>query len=244
VTGEPIRILVADEESLFREAVKVVLEAEPDLEVVAVASDGIRAISEAVLLAPDVALLSAGLAGNRGVATAFVISKRVPQCRILILSATEDLRTLVDAIQGGASGYLTKDSPISAMLEAVRAVHADRISVPDRVLPALIRELVRRMRAHSEATVWLTTLTAREREVLELLASGADNAAIGGALKISPQTARTHVQNILSKLGLHSRLEVAMFARRSGISELVTPPLGALEDVVAAAGGRAIKERG
>jgi len=221
VVEDPIKILVADERWLFRDAVKVVLEAEPDLEVVAEVRDGFQAVLEAERLRPDVVLLSADLASNRSLPTAEAISRRVPACRIVVVSHEEDPVALVDAMEAGVAGYLTKESPVIELLASVRAVHADGICVPERMVPMLIREFVRRSRDRAEAAVWLAALTVREREVLSLVADGADNAEIGRTLMISPQTARTHIHNILAKLGLHSRLEVAMFARQWDISDLV-----------------------
>src|SRR5919106_687622 len=149
---EHVRILLADGQSLFREAVKVVLESESDVEVVAEARDGLEA---------------------------------------------------------GASGYLTKESPLAELIDAARAIHRGETLIPRRMLGALLARLIRRRREQDEALRRMSKLTRREKEVLALLAGGGDNDAIAQALVISPQTARTHIQNVLGKLGVHSRLEAA-----------------------------------
>jgi DNA-binding NarL/FixJ family response regulator len=211
---DDIRVLLADEQGLFREAVRIVLEAEPDVDVVAEAGDEATALEAAAALEPDVALVSMALGGYNGLATARSMSDLLPDCRVVMLTPREDATTLVDSFEAGASGSLSKQSPISELVEAIRAVHADGILVPPGSLPDIIRSLVGRRRDRDEATARYRKLTAREREVLGLLVTGADNVTIGRSLLISPQTARTHVQNILTKLRVHSRLEAAALVRQ------------------------------
>lgn len=224
--GVQIDVLLADEQGLFREAVRIILASQPDIEVVAEAGDGTAAVEAARRLEPDVALISMALDGYGGLATARAISKSVQRCRVVILAPQDDPGTLVDAIEAGASGYLSKESPVSDLVEAIRAVHLNGILVPQRMLPALIRALVGRRRDREEAAARYDKLTTREREVLRLLIQGADNDSIGRALLISPQTARTHVQNILAKLRVHSRLEAAAFVRQILWQDYVEPPAG------------------
>jgi len=212
-----IRILLADEQSLFREAVMSVLEGEPDLHVVGEARDGLQAVAEAERSQPDVVLLDASLPNCDGIRATSLIRDRVPACRILVLCGEEDDRILVDALEAGASGFLTKGSPLSELIDAARALHRGEILIPPKMMGGLLARLIRRKREQDEATRRLSRLTRREQEVLRFLAEGADNDGIAQGLVISPQTARTHVQNVLSKLGVHSRLEAAAFVRRSGL---------------------------
>jgi DNA-binding NarL/FixJ family response regulator len=211
---DDIHVLLADEQGLFREAVRIVLEAEPDVDVVAEAGDEATALEAAAELEPDVALVSTALGGQNGLATARSMSELLPDCRVVMLTPREDSATLADSFEAGASGSLSKQSPIAELVEAIHAVHANGILVPQGSLPDLIRSLVGRRRDRDEATARYRMLTAREREVLGLLITGADNETIGRSLLISPQTARTHVQNILAKLRVHSRLEAAALVRR------------------------------
>ena len=209
--GPTIRVLLADEQLLFREAMKVVLSSEVDLEVVGEAQDGHQAILEAERLAPDVALIHAELPNCDGIAATRQIVDRVPSCRVVVTSAREDEAVLLDAMEAGATGYLSKSAPLVELIAATRAVHRGEALVPPMMLGALLQRLIRRRRERDQALRSLATLTRREREVLELLAQGADKDAIAQRLVISPETARTHLQNVLAKLGVHSRLEAAAF---------------------------------
>lgn len=215
--SESIRMLLADGQSLFREAVKVVLGSEPGIEIVAEAADGLEAVAEAQRAHPDVALVDLNLPNCDGVRATFLITEQVPECRVIVLADEEDDHTLVDAIEAGASGYLTKESPLSELIDATRATYRGETLIPRRMLGSLLRRLILRRREQDEALRRTSRLTRREREVLALLAEGADNDAIAQALVISPQTARTHIQNVLSKLEVHSRLEAAAFVVQNGI---------------------------
>jgi len=212
-----IRILLADEQSLFREAVRSALEAESDLDVVGEARDGLQAVAEAERSQPDVVLLDAALPNCDGIRATGLIRERVPASRVLILCGEEDDRVLVDALEAGANGFLSKTSPLSELIDAARSLFRGEILIPPRMMSELLARLIRRRREQDEALRRLSRLTRREREVLRLLARGADNDGIAQALVISPQTARTHVQNVLGKLGVHSRLEAAAFVTRSGL---------------------------
>jgi len=120
-------------------------------------------------------------------------------------------------MEADASGYVTKESGLDQLVEATRAVHRGETRVPSKMLGPLLGRLIHRQRDEDEAMRKLSRLTRREREVLALMMRGADNAVIAQALTISPETARTHIQNILGKLGLHSRLEAVAFASGNGI---------------------------
>jgi two-component system NarL family response regulator len=199
--------------------VGAVLASEPDLEVVAVATDGAEAVDEAERTNPDIALIDATLPVRDGVEATSLIRERVPGCRVLMLAGDHDENLLVEALGAGANGYLSKESPLSELIQATRQVHAGETLVPRQMLGALIDRLITRRREQDEAIRRMSSLTRREREVLAQLANGADNEAIADALVISPETARTHVQNVLGKLGVHSRLEAQAFVHRHGIFE-------------------------
>jgi two-component system NarL family response regulator len=219
---DPTRILLADEQALFREAVRGALEGEADMEVVADVRDGLAAVAEAERIRPDVAVLDAALPRCDGLKAAAMIRDRVHDCRILILSDDEDTSTLVDAFEAGANGFLTKTSGLAELIQTVRAVRRGETFVPPALLGDLLTRLIRRRRDQDDALRRASRLTRREREVLSLLARGADNITIARSLVISPQTARTHIQNVMGKLGMHSRLEVAMFVTQNGILDELT----------------------
>ena len=212
-----VRVLLADAHSLFREALSAALAGQPDLAVVAEAEDGLEAVGEATRMEPEVAVLDADLPNCEGVRAARLIRERVPGCRVVLLASEEEQDMLADAIDAGVNAYLTKASPLADLVDAIRAVHRGDTLVPARMLGGLLDRLVNRRREQSDAVRRMGRLTPREREVLALLAQGGDNDSIARDLVISPQTARTHIQNVLVKLGVHSRLEAAAVAIRNGL---------------------------
>jgi DNA-binding NarL/FixJ family response regulator len=224
-TSGDVRVLIGDGHSLFREALAAALAVEPGLRVVSEVRDGLEAVGEAARTRPDVAVLDAELPNCDGIRATRLIRERVSACRIVLLAADEDLQTLADAIHAGVNGFITKASPLSELVEAIRAVHRGETLVPARMLGGLLQQLLEVRRAHDEAARRLARLTPREREVLTLLAQGGDNDSIARVLVISPQTARTHIQNVLVKLGVHSRLEAAAVALQNGLVDEVSQPL-------------------
>jgi DNA-binding NarL/FixJ family response regulator len=221
-----IRVLLADEQSLFRNAVRVVLSAQDDIAVVAEAADGTGALWEAERALPDVAVVDADLPNPDGIRTTRELCERLPGCRVIVTSAQEDERILMDALEAGARGYLSKASPMADLIETARAVHRGDTRVPSRMLDALLQRLISRRRERDDALLRMASLTRREREVLSLLATGSDNDGIAQHLVISPDTARTHIQNVMGKLRVHSRLEAVAFVTQNGL----------LDDLVGAAG--------
>lgn len=228
-----ISVLLADPHALFREAMRVALARDPELAIVAEAESGRDAVAEAERVLPKVAILDLNLPVYDGVRATQMIKERVPSCGVLVLSAREDYRALMEVLEAGATGYLTKDSPLSQLIDATRSVHAGQTVIPPRMLGSLLSQLIRRRREQDDALQRIARLTRREREVLRLLAEGAGNEAVGRALVISPQTARTHIQNIMQKLGVHTRLEAAMFVTQHGLlDELELPPTARTLDAV------------
>jgi DNA-binding NarL/FixJ family response regulator len=217
--GRQVTILLADGHSLFREAVKAALESQGDLTVVAEAGDGHEAVSEAERTKPDIALLDLHLPNCNGIRTALLVRDRVPDSRVVVLATEEDQESLVEAVEAGASGYLTKECPLSELIDAARAISNGETLIPKHMLGALLSRLILRRRQQDAALRQMARLTKREKEVLALLAHGADNDAIAQQLVISPQTARTHIQNVIGKLGVHSRLEAAAFVLQNGIHD-------------------------
>jgi DNA-binding NarL/FixJ family response regulator len=212
-----IQILLVDQHLLFREAIKTVVEKEWDLEVVAEARDGDEAAAIAARIKPDIALVDADLRSRHGVHAATLISGKAKDCRILILGEEGDEATLVEAVEAGARGYLTKQVPLGELIDAIRAIYKGETLIPRHMLGTLLSSLLGKREERDDARVRMARLTRREKEVLALLARGADNEMIASTLFISPQTARTHVQNLMSKLDVHSRLEAAAFVTQSGI---------------------------
>jgi two-component system NarL family response regulator len=186
---------------------------------VAEAHDGLQATAQAEGVMPNVAVIDAQLPNGDGVRTTALIHSVVPECRVLLLNDDDDLRTLVAGLQAGANGYLTKGAPLEDLVEAIRVVHRGETYIPPRLLGGLLSLLLQRREEQGQALRRAAQLTRREREVLAILAEGGNNETIAQALVISPQTARTHIQNVLGKLGVHSRLEAAAFVRRNQLVE-------------------------
>jgi two-component system, NarL family, nitrate/nitrite response regulator NarL len=232
---ETIRVLVADENALFRQAVSAVLEAEVDLSVVAEAQSGADAVSEAERMRPDVALLLDRPPRVDGPTTTAEVRDRLPGCRVIVLTDERDEQVLHNAIEAGAAGYVTKDIPMSELTASIRAVHRGDTLVPPDMLGDLFDSFFSQRREQGEALRVLSRLSRREQEVLGLLVAGAGNEEIAAVLVISPQTARTHIQRVIHKLGVHSRLEAAMLATHLGIvDDLPRPtpgPVGPTADV-------------
>jgi DNA-binding NarL/FixJ family response regulator len=137
----------------------------------------------------------------------------------VLLADREDEDLLIGALEAGASGFLSKSAPLGELIQAARRVRDGEVLIPPRLLGPLLFRLIRRRREQNDAMRQVSKLTGREKEILALLTGGADNNGIAQALVISPGTARTHIQNVLSKLGVHSRLEAAAFVIRNGILE-------------------------
>jgi len=215
--GKRIELLLASQHALLRQAIHSALDNEPDIRVVAETRTGTHTVAEAERSEPDVAVLEIDGLSGEGLRTVSMLRQRVRGCGVLLLAEGEDMDVLIDGLEAGAQGYVSKESPLSELVDATRAIADGELVIPSGMLKGLIISLVQRRKDRHEGAARMSKLTQRELEVLKLLATGADNEAIGRALVISPQTARTHIQNILGKLGAHSRLEAVAFVRGSGL---------------------------
>jgi two-component system nitrate/nitrite response regulator NarL len=206
------RVLIIDDHVLFAEAIRLTLEAN-GITVVGIVNTVEEALPAVRRLRPDLALVDIGLPDGSGL----TLGQRILQeseTQVVVLSALEDPRAVREALQVGFHGYIIKNTPISRFVEAVEAVLSGEVVVPRMLAPR-----VAGMRSSEEEAVALLVgqLTPRELEVLELLVEGANGQSIARSLGISPNTVRTHVQNVLTKLQVNSRLEAATFAVRHGI---------------------------
>jgi DNA-binding NarL/FixJ family response regulator len=217
--GPGIRVLVAHSQSLFCDAVRSVFERERDLKVVGMARDGVQAIGEAQRVRPHVAIIDLNLPNCDGIRVTRTVTGRDSDCHVVVIADEEDETTLLNSVEAGARGYVTQNSPLEELIEAARAMYRGEVLFPKGMLTSLISRLVRRGREQDTALRRMSCLTRREKEVLALVAEGSDKDEIARLLVISPETARTHIQNLLRKLEVHSRLEAAAFAMHSGILE-------------------------
>lgn len=207
------RILLAHEESLFRELVKGVL-TDDDLLVVGQARAGPEALARVEELRPDVLVVSVSLPGGDGIAITRSVKRLLPDCRVIVVNDFEEQDVLVEAVEAGANAFLTSSSTADDLIEAIRA-DAATVLVPPGTLPVLVTQLVERLHEQEETIDQISRLTPREQEILSYLVEGAGTTAIAESLTISPQTARTHIQNLLGKLGAHSRLQAVAMVRRN-----------------------------
>lgn len=210
-------MLVVDDHHVFAEAIATALSLTPDIEVIATVgsvSEGLAALGRRT---PDVALLDYELPDGLG--TEICARARVdhPGCRVVMLSQFEDPRVVVEAIEAGASAFLPKTSSLTEVADAVRAAHEGETLLPASAVQSLVGELRRANAAVPQGTAELLDLTPREREILRLIAEGHTNAAIAEQLVISPHTVRTHMQNLLRKLGVHSKLAAVAAGLRLGL---------------------------
>ncbi|MEQ4720724.1 response regulator transcription factor [Nonomuraea sp. B19D2] len=214
-----VRVVVADDQELVRGGFAMILDAQPDIDVVAEAGDGAEAVAAVRAHSPDVLLLDIRMPRMDGIEAARIVCAE-SACRVLMLT-TFDLDDYVfDALRAGASGFLLKDVRRDDLVNAVRVVAAGESLLAPAVTGKLIAEFTKRPAArHSGATPEvLQALTARERETLLLIARGLSNAEIAQSMVVSEHTVKTHVSNVLSKLGLRDRVQAVIAAYESGLA--------------------------
>jgi two-component system NarL family response regulator len=222
VTGsEPIRVLVVDDHAVFRRGLQMVLEQEPDIEVVGEAGDGAEAVTMAANTAPDIVLLDVRMPKRGGIDACTAIKDAVPSVAIIMLTISDEEADLYDAIKAGAVGYLLKDIPIDEVATAVRAVRGGQSYISPSMASKLLTEFATMVRRSDERQqLPAPKLTDREMEVLKLVAKGLNNRDIAKQLFISENTVKNHIRNILEKLQLHSRMEAVVYAVREKLLEI------------------------
>jgi len=216
---EPVRVLVVDDQELFRRGLIMLLGGDTDIEVVGEASDGITATELAVKTAPDVILLDVRMPRRTGVEACRGIKEAVPSAKIIMLTVSDEEADLYESVKNGASGYLLKDSSIEEVAQAIRVVNEGQSLISPSMAVKLIDEFKQMSKPEREQGPALR-LTDRELEVLRLVAKGLNNREVAKELFISENTVKNHVRNILEKLQLHSRMEAVMYAMREKLLDL------------------------
>jgi DNA-binding NarL/FixJ family response regulator len=215
-----ITVLLADDQSMVRAGFRMILESEPDIEVIGEAADGEQAAEATGRLGPDVVLMDIQMPGGDGLeATRRITQRPEAASRVVILTTFEREDYVFEALQAGASGFLLKNAPPERLVDAVRVVAAGDALLAPSVTRRIIEQFARRP-VHAEVHARLASLTQREREVLVLLARGKSNSELAAELFVSEGTIKTHVSSLLAKLALRDRVQAVVLAYESG---LVTP---------------------
>ncbi|MFD1217727.1 response regulator [Microbulbifer celer] len=214
-----IRVMVVDDQALVRRGFALVLDNEPDIEVVAEAGTGVEAIAAAREQQPDIILMDIRMPEMDGLeATAQILTTDSTTSRVIILTTFDPDEYVFRALQAGASGFVLKDIPPESLVEAVRTVADGGAMLAPGITKRLISEFAQKLGTGRNLAERLERLTAREREVLTAIATGKSNAEIAETLFIGPATVKTHVSSLLSKLGLRDRAQAVMFAYECGLT--------------------------
>ncbi len=215
----PIRLLIVEDHRMLADALAMVVGEDPDLKIVA---DPVDNADDAVALAaehrPDVILMDVVLRGQgTGIDATRRIKELIPETKVVVISGMSRDQLLVQAVEAGASGFLDKSEAVDAALGAVKAAAAGEALIDPVLLSRVLREVAGQRKEREIAERLVARLTAREREILELIAEGLRNEAIADKLFLSVRTVQKHVQNVLTKLEVHSKLEAVAFAARAGL---------------------------
>ncbi|MGH9387396.1 MAG: response regulator [Vicinamibacterales bacterium] len=211
-----LRLLLGDDHTLLRQGLRKILEEKPEWQVIAEASDGREAVRQATALKPDVAILDIGMPLLNGIEAARQIVRRIPECKVLILSMHSDEAYVTRALQAGAKGYLLKDSADKDLIAGVVAVAAGKTFFSHVVAQSMIEDYLRGVAKASIVDPY-NSLSEREREIFQLIAEGHSNKDVALILSISPATVETHRAHILQKLDVHNTAELVLYAVRRGV---------------------------
>ena len=211
-----IRILLADDHSLVRKGLRLLLERAPDLEVAGEAADGREAVRLAATLEPDIVIMDIAMPQWNGIDATAQIVKQNPRIGVIILSMHSDESYLMRALTAGARGYLLKDSAEEDLLRAVQAVAQGRPFFSPVIAKALLEDYVRQLKQRGLQDTY-ELLTDREKQILQLLAEGKSNKEVATLLDLSPYTVETHRTHLMQKLNLHNTAEIVLYAVRKKI---------------------------
>ncbi|SNS92406.1 two component transcriptional regulator, LuxR family [Streptosporangium subroseum] len=212
-----IRVLIADDHPVVRQGLRTFLDLQDDLDVVGEAADGAEAVALVESLVPDVLLLDLKMPVLDGLGTLLRLGEGGPFPRVLVLTSVSDREDVAPAMRAGAAGFLYKDVEPAALVQAIRAVHGGQILLAPEAAEAMLSGLPGPSGSTAPVSGHVTSLTDREREVLTLIASGRSNREIARELTVAEKTVKTHVSNVLMKLGVQDRTQAALYAVRHGL---------------------------
>jgi len=214
-----IRILLTDDHTLFRQGIKTLLSAEPDMEVVGEASNGADAVTKSAETRPDVVLMDIGMTGLSSFEATRQIKRNRPETKILFLTMYDDEDYLVECMEVGAGGYVLKDSPAAQLVSAVRDVNRGGSYLSPRMLSQLVDDFRSRIKS-AHRLPRFATLTTREREVLKVLAEGNSVKEIANSLNLSVKTVEAHKFNLMRKLDIHNKAQLVQYAIQKKIIKI------------------------
>ncbi len=214
-----IRVFLTDDHTLFRQAIRTLLTAEPDIEVIGESADAADTVQRAGVLRPDVILLDISMPGMSSFQALREIRKDRAETKVLLLTMYDDEDYLAEGMEAGASGYILKDSPAEHLLLAIREVHRGGSYMSPRMLAHLVDDFRSRVRSDHPVPRF-DTLTSREKEVLKLLAEGNSVKEIAGDLDLSLKTVETHKFNLMRKLDIHNKAQLVQYAIQKKIIRL------------------------
>ncbi len=213
----PLRILLVDDHVLFRNGVAVALTTRPDFQMVGEANDGVEAVALARESQPDIVLMDIAMPRCNGLEATRLIKREKPNVRIIILTVSDHDEDLYEAIKSGAQGYLTKDLKAQVLLDTIDVVARGEVVFSGAVAARILQEFDEHREGTSEKDEMTDKLSAREIQVLELLAQGQSNSEIAGILGLSESTVKNHLRTILDKLHLRNRVQAAVYAVQQGL---------------------------
>lgn len=222
----PIRVLLVDDHALFRSGIKSLLQRHPEFEIVGEAGDGMEGVKRAAQLRPDVVLLDLHMPGLSGRDAAAMMTEEAPGSRVLMLTVSEDAEDLIETLRAGACGYLLKNIEAETLTAAITKAAAGESVISPQMMGKLVQgvrgappKVSTEAAAPAVVASELNKLSPREREILVLVARGQSNKEIARTLDLAESTVKIHVQNVLRKLGLTSRVQAAVFAVEQGIMQ-------------------------
>ncbi|MDQ6662003.1 MAG: response regulator transcription factor [Chloroflexota bacterium] len=213
-----IRIVLADDHTILRAGLKMMLNAQPDMVVIGEAQDGRQAISEIQRVQPDIVLMDITMPDMNGIEATRRIKKLFPEVKVLVLTMHENDEYVFQALRAGASGYMLKEAADTELITAIHVIYSGQFYLSPTAQSVMVGDYLQRVRTGEEKDSY-SSLTEREREILKLVAEGFTNNQIAERLVISPKTVDTHRTHVMDKLNLHSRAELVKYAMRRGLLE-------------------------
>lgn len=216
--GTRIRILLADDHTILRAGLRMMLNAQPDMEVIGEAQDGRQAINTTMNLQPDIVLMDITMPDMNGIEATRQIKRVAPEVKVLVLTMHENDEYVFQALRAGASGYILKEAADTELITALHVLRSGQFYLSPSAQSVIVGDYLQRVHTGEEKDSY-NNLTEREKEILKLVAEGYTNNQIAERLVISPKTVDTHRTHVMDKLNLHSRAELVKYAMRRGLLE-------------------------